>query len=75
MPRRTKPGQILLFPKPASIRRDEKLRSLNKIFELLSEMRDDLYALELEWSDRWDDRVQILRTEAMRRSKLYGMRS
>ena len=75
MPRRTRPGQVLPFPKPPSIRSDEQLRALNKIFKLLGEIRADLDALEAEWSDRWDDRVQMLRAEALRRSKIYGMRS
>ena len=72
---RMKPGQVLPFPILPSFKSDAQLRSLNKIFKLLGEIRDDLDALEIEWSDRWDDRVQILRAETMRRSKRCDMRS
>jgi hypothetical protein len=75
MQRRTKPGQVLPFPKPPSIGSDEQLRSLSKIFELLGEIRDDLDALEAEWSDRWHARVRKLRAETARERKVQVMRS
>jgi len=74
MTRRMKRGQVLHFPNPASFRFDEKLRSLNKIFELFGEIRADLDALELEWSDQWDAQVRKLRAETARQTKVQVMR-
>ena len=75
MHRRSKPGQVLQFPSSSSIRSGQEERALNKTLKLLGEIRDDLDALESEWSHRWDIRVRELRAEAAGEGKLHKMRS
>lgn len=72
MQRRTKPSQLLTFPKRPSVVSDPQLLSLSMSLTLLGEIRDDLDALESEWSDLWDARVRKLHAEGEWERKIRG---